>query len=491
MLLTEIINSNSTKITRGQDTALTGITADSRCVKKGFLFIAIPGTQNDGRLFIQDAISNGAAAVMAPEGTDISNIPENVSIVASSDIRPALSYAASRFYPHQPSMIAAVTGTSGKTSTTQFTLELWKHLGIRSASVGTLGLVTPEEKKYGSLTTPDAITLHQILNDVSEKKITHLAMEASSHGLILNRLDNVHIKIAGFTNLSRDHLDYHKTMKDYFSAKLNLFTSILKPGSVAVLNADIPEYEELESVCKKQKHKIINYGKNARDLKLLNCTPHEHGQILHLSAMGKDYEVLLPIIGSFQAWNSLCALGMVIGSGEDIAKAVICLEKLTGVPGRLQFIGKSPKGGAVFVDYAHKPGALEDVLKGLRPHVASRTGAKLGVVFGCGGNRDKGKRPMMGEIAQRLADWIIVTDDNPRRENPDVIRKEILAGCTSSPDLHEIGDRANAIYAGIEKLNDGDVLVIAGKGHEPGQIVGDKVLPFDDAEVSRKAMGIK
>lgn len=486
MQLTKLLPADECKIARNSDADIAGISSDSRNVRAGFLFIAIPGTQIDGRTFIQDAINKGAVAVLVPDETDISSIPENVSVATTNNARTALSAIASRFYPKQPSIIAAITGTSGKTSTTQFAMELWNLLGHKAASVGTLGLVTPDEKKYGSLTTPDAITLHQILNDVSNQGITHLAMEASSHGLELNRLDNVNVKIGAFTNLSRDHLDYHKTMEEYFAAKSILFASIMKPGSTAILNADAPEYESLAAICKKQNHKIIDYGKNASALKLLGNKPHEQGQIINFCAMGKNYEVFLPVIGSFQAWNSLCALGIAIGSGENESKIIPCIEKLSGVPGRLQFIGKTVKGGAVFVDYAHKPGALEDVLKGMRPHVQATEGAKLGVVFGCGGNRDRGKRPIMGEITQRLADWAIVTDDNPRNEEPSLIRKEILAGCVRGPNLREIGDRAQAIKEGVLALGNGDVLIIAGKGHEPGQIIGDKVLPFDDAGVARK-----
>ncbi len=473
---------------QGDDRDISGITADSRSVKSGFLFAAIPGTQNDGRKFIQDAITQGATAILAPTGTDNTYIPPTVSLVTVPDIRQSLSYIAARFYTRQPRFIAAVTGTSGKTSTVQFTRDLWERNGHHAASLGTLGLITPAEKLYGSLTTPDAITLHQTLDKISGQNISHLAMEASSHGLALHRLDHVHVQIAAFTNFSRDHLDFHTSMDDYFTTKLRLFREILPSGNAAILNADIPEFQELHNQCQQRGHKIISYGKRGHDIQLLDFKPQACGQVMKFTALGKNYEVILPVIGSFQVWNSLCALGMVIGSGDDPDKSIAAMEKLDSVPGRLQLIGSTNKGATVFVDYAHKPDALENVLTGLRPHVAAHPGAKLYVVFGCGGNRDTGKRPLMGGIAQRLADVVVVTDDNPRREAPATIRKEILAGCVAGPNLHEIGDRALAIQTSIEQLRAGDVLVIAGKGHENGQIIGDQTLPFDDGDVALQAL---
>lgn len=467
------------------DCDISGITADSRNVKPGFLFVAIPGTRQDGRDFLNDAIAKGAVAVLLPEG---SPAPSSVGVLYASDMRMALSSLAASFYPRQPQTIAAVTGTSGKTSTAQFTRELWSHAGRESASLGTLGLITSKSSKYGSLTTPDPITLHQILDETVGNNITHLAMEASSHGLALRRLDHVRIQIAGFSNLSRDHLDYHESMEEYFAAKLRLFNDLLQNGGTAVLNADVPEFDELKRNCNIRGHKIISYGKNGKEIKIQNYQPHPKGQVVRFALMGKNYEILLPVIGEFQVWNSLCALGLVLGSGENAEKSVASLEKLTGVPGRLQLIGETSKGAAVFVDYAHKPGALENVLAALLPHVNAHAGARLHVVFGCGGNRDKGKRPLMREIAQRLADNVIVTDDNPRNESPEIIRKEILAGCATGENLREIGDRATAIKSAIGILQANDVLVIAGKGHENGQIIGDQVLPFDDAEVARQAL---
>jgi UDP-N-acetylmuramoyl-L-alanyl-D-glutamate--2,6-diaminopimelate ligase len=488
MLLSKLIRSNEDIIRYGADADIRGLTADSRKVEPGFLFIAIPGTAHDGRAFIEEAIKRGAVAVLAPDGTAQ---PANASLLMAPDVRIAVGLIASRFYPRQPETIAAVTGTSGKTSTAQFTREIWQHLGYASASIGTLGLVTATESSYGSLTTPDAITLHHLLDECASKGISHLAMEASSHGLFMHRLDQVHVKAGGFTNLSRDHLDFHETLENYLAAKMRLFADVLPHGGAAVLNADISEFEKLKQAAESRGLKLITYGHAAKELHLVESVPDSRGQVLHVSLFGKEHKILLPAIGAFQAWNALCALGLAVGCGADVAKAAVALEHVSGVPGRLQKIGTSAKGATVFIDYAHKPDAMDNVLRALRPHVAAHKSAKLGVIFGCGGNRDKGKRPLMGGIAQRLADWVIITDDNPRHEEPATIRQEVLAGFTANgPQPTEIGDRAKAIAEGIDRLQPNDVLIIAGKGHEPGQIVGDTVLPFDDADVARKVLGL-
>jgi UDP-N-acetylmuramoyl-L-alanyl-D-glutamate--2,6-diaminopimelate ligase len=485
MLLSKLIACSDTSNSLTKDLDITGLSEDSRKVKPGYLFIATPGVKQDGRIFIDDAIKNGAVAILTTQD----NLPPNSSVcfLTTPDIRKATAALAATFYPHQPETITAVTGTSGKTSTAQFTREIWQALGHQAASIGTLGLVRATGTSYGALTTPDAITLHHILDDCATSQITHVALEASSHGIELHRLDKVKLKAAGFTNLSRDHLDYHLTMEAYLAAKMRLFSELLPAGMAAVLNADIPEFVPLSEVARQRGLKIISYGKNGSDLRLMNVRRDANGQVLHLEIFGKKSELLLPVIGDFQAYNALCAAALVIGSGEDVNATLKALSKVTGVPGRLQFIGTSSKGGTVFVDYAHKPDALENVLRALRPHAAEQK-AKLGVIFGCGGNRDKGKRPIMGATAQKLADWVIVTDDNPRHEEPATIRAEILAGCSDRTNVQEIGDRAQAISDGITKLNANDVLVIAGKGHEPGQIIGDKVLPFDDAEAARKVL---
>jgi len=501
MRLTSLIASSDNAQLQGEDRDITGITDDSRKVQPGFLFAAIPGTEQNGQKFIDDAITHGAAAILIPlareagEGGAQSLASASdwegegtLSTITTPHIRKTLSAIAAKFYPRQPETIVAVTGTSGKTSTVQFVREIWQTLGHNSASIGSFGYITPDEHRYSSINTPDPVTLHAELQEAADHKITHLAMEASSHGLAMHRMDGVRMKAAAFTNLSRDHLDYHTTMDEYFTAKQRLFTELLPEGAPAILNADAPEFELLTRIANKRKQNIIDYGRNGKEIKLLGIEPSTNGQIIRVAIFAQKYEILLPLLGEFQTWNALCALGLVAATGGDVARAAKALEKVSGVRGRLELAGRTKNGAAIFVDYAHKPDALENVLKTLRTYTETRKGAKLGVVFGCGGNRDKGKRPMMGEIARRLADWVIVTDDNPRHEDPATIRKEILAGATLNGHLQEIGDRAKAISAGIERLKAGDVLIIAGKGHETGQIVGDKTLPFDDADVARQVL---
>ncbi|MDD3028671.1 MAG: UDP-N-acetylmuramoyl-L-alanyl-D-glutamate--2,6-diaminopimelate ligase [Alphaproteobacteria bacterium] len=472
---------------QGSDVTITGITEDSRQVQPGYLFIATPGLKVDGRSFIPSAVEKGAVAVLVPEGSEVD---ASVTVVFSPNVRQETSRVAAAFYPRQPETIVAVTGTSGKTSTAQFVREIERALGHKAASIGTLGLVTDQGAEYGSLTTPDAITLHRVLDTCAERGITHAVMEASSNGIEFNRLDSVRLKAGAFTNLSRDHLDYHKTMEAYFEAKRRLFTTLLPQGAAAVLNADIPETEILLKDARERGLRPITFGRQGKELRLIDDRADAKGQVLRLDVFGKEIEALLPVMGDFQAWNALGALGLVIGSGGDPMRAAAALSSVSGAPGRLQFIGLSEKGGEVYVDYAHKPDALERVLLAMRPRVQAYPGAKLGVIVGCGGNRDKGKRPLMGAIAQQKADWSIITDDNPRYEEAATIRAEMLAGCSDRTNVREIGNRAEAIAEGIEALGPHDVLIIAGKGHEPGQIVGDAVLPFDDREEARKVLGL-
>ena len=469
----------------GRDPEITGLTSDSREVKQGFLFAALPGKKNDGRSYINAALEAGAAALLVPEDTDLEGV-SGIPVIVDENPRRRFSIMAANFYPRQPVMIAAVTGTSGKTSTVQFARQLWEILGHRSASIGTLGIVSPRLEKYGSLTTPDPVSLHKDLNELAQEGVERLAMEASSHGIDQYRLDGVHVRVAGFTNLSRDHLDYHSNMVEYLTAKSQLFSRILPSNGVAVLNSDAPEYDFLAKIAKDRGQRIIDYGSNANELRIVDVAPMPHGQRLSLNIMGKPRDLELPLAGRFQVWNAMCALGLVIGSGDKPEAAAESMSSLQGVRGRIELVGHHPKNGAaVYVDYAHKPGALETVLEALRPHVDGGKGGKLVAVFGCGGNRDRGKRPMMGEIAQRLADRVIVTDDNPRDEDATFIRSEVMAGC---PTAQEIGGRAEAIRAAIHELHEGDVVVIAGKGHEQGQIVGSEILPFDDALVARQVL---
>ncbi len=457
------------------DTEIVGLTCDSRRVEPGFLFAALPGTRADGRAFKPDAVTRGAAAVLTPPGTEVDRRGRTVALIAVENPRRLYALMAARFFGAQPKAVAAVTGTNGKTSTVTFLRQIWTRLGRRAASLGTLGIIAPGAEIAGNLTTPDPVDLHKSLKDLADAGVGHLAMEASSHGLAQYRLDGVAITAAAFTNLTRDHLDYHGTVDAYLKAKLRLFNDILPPTGTAVINADAPYADAVEAACRKRGQRVLTYGHRGRDIRAKAVAASVGGQTLTLLVQERDATVVLPLVGAFQAENALCALGLAIACGEDAGAALKALESLTSVPGRLQLVGRHPSGAPVFVDYAHTPDALMTVLKALRPH-ASR---KLHVVFGCGGDRDPGKRPEMGRIADEFADVVIVTDDNPRSEDPADIRREILTGC---PAAGEIGDRAEAIRVALGALQSGDVLVVAGKGHERGQIIGTEVRPFDDAE---------
>jgi UDP-N-acetylmuramoyl-L-alanyl-D-glutamate--2,6-diaminopimelate ligase len=455
-----------------------GITADSRKVRPGDLFVAVPGTKADGLGYLPQALAAGAVAVMAERAPEV--LPEGVAFVAAKNVRRALALAAARFYPRQPGTLAAVTGTSGKTSVAAFTRQIWAALGCEAASIGTIGLVTPRQEIYGSLTTPDPIELARTLDRLAEDGITHLAMEASSHGLDQHRIDGVRVTVGGFTNLSRDHLDYHATPEAYLAAKLILFERIVRPDGAAVIAADHPQAEHVAAVAAKRGLRVLTVGKNGTGLRLAGSDVDGFSQTLAIEHAGKSYRVRLPLVGAFQVENALVAAGMAIATGSDPAKVFHALEGLEGAKGRLEFIGQR-NGAPIFVDYAHKPDALAKALEALRPY-AKR---KLVVVFGAGGDRDQGKRPLMGEIAAANADTVIITDDNPRSENPAAIRAAILA---AAPGATEIGDRAQAIGSAIAALQSGDVLLVAGKGHESGQIVGEAVLPFSDHEAVAAAL---
>jgi UDP-N-acetylmuramoyl-L-alanyl-D-glutamate--2,6-diaminopimelate ligase len=472
---------------RPDEVEITGLTADSRKARPGFLFAALPGTRANGRDFIKDALARGVAAVLVPRDFDCEAAFPSRDIPFVTDENPRRRFAlmAARFFAAQPETIAAVTGTNGKTSVAAFTRQIWERLGHRAASLGTLGLIVPGVERPGALTTPDPVTLHQTLADLAGDGVDHLAFEASSHGLDQYRLDGVRVRAAAFTNLSRDHLDYHRDMDAYLKSKMRLFGEIMAPPGVAVLNADAPEFESLASLCRARGHRILGYGQGGADIRLVSRAPALRGQRLEIRVSGRSFSVNLPLAGDFQAMNALCALGLVIATGGDPEAAAAALETLTGAPGRMELVASHPNGASVFVDYAHTPDALEKVLVALRPH----TRGKLVVAFGCGGDRDKGKRPIMGALAAKLSDLVFVTDDNPRTEAAAAIRREILAGARSGPsEVREIGDRRQAIHAAVGELGPDDVLVIAGKGHERGQIVGAEVLPFDDAEVARAAV---
>jgi UDP-N-acetylmuramoyl-L-alanyl-D-glutamate--2,6-diaminopimelate ligase len=452
---------------------------DSRRLKAGALFAALPGSKLDGRDFVPAAVKAGASAILAPEGSRFADLPQGVAVLTAKEPRRALALIAARFFGTQPHCIAAVTGTGGKTSTVAFARQLWSLEGREAASIGTLGIISRKMNDPGSLTTPDPIALQRILAQLADNGVTHLAMEASSHGLDQHRLDGVKVTAAAFTNLSQDHLDYHSDMARYFEAKLRLFSDLLPEGGTAVVNMKLSEAPRVIETARKRRHRLITFGNGQADIRLQKQKPTPQGQLLELSLFGAHHVTEFPVAGGFQAENLLAALGLVIGSGSDANKIAGLIGRMVGVPGRIEHVADTPAGGAVYVDYAHKPGALEAVLTTLRPHAARQ----LVVVFGCGGDRDRGKRPMMGEIATHLADRVIVTDDNPRSEAPATIRSEILA---KAPGAIEVGDRAEAIRVGMSELKAGDLLVIAGKGHETYQIVGDKTYPFDDAEVARQ-----
>ncbi len=458
---------------------LTGLTADSRKVRPGALFAALPGGTLDGRAFIADAVARGAVAILAPEGTTLGDT--TVRLITDADPRRRFALMAAAFHGRQPLVMAAVTGTNGKTSTADFTRQIWQTLGVNAASIGTLGIIAPGRPGGGGLTTPDPEALMAELAELADAGIDHACIEASSHGLDQRRLDGVRVTAAAFTNLTRDHLDYHGDMERYAQAKLRLFSDVLVPQGTAIINADQPLAERIAAAARGRR--ILTYGRAGRDLRLIEAAPTLAGQTLTLEILGKTHTVQLPLAGAFQAANVLAALGLVVATGTDTQAALAAIERLKGVPGRLHLAARHRSGAPIYVDYAHTPDALDTVLQALRPHVGG--GGRLVVVFGCGGDRDAGKRPEMGAIAGLRADRVIVTDDNPRTEDPASIRDAILAAC---PAALEIGDRAAAIRRAVAELGPRDVLVVAGKGHERGQIVGDKILPFDDAEQVRLAV---
>ncbi|HEX6959556.1 MAG TPA: UDP-N-acetylmuramoyl-L-alanyl-D-glutamate--2,6-diaminopimelate ligase [Ferrovibrio sp.] len=458
---------------------VAGLTADSRAVRPGYVFAALRGVQADGHRFIGDARAKGAVAVLSDQADPA--YAGQIAFVTDPNPRRRLALMAAAFFPAQPSTIVAVTGTNGKTSVANFAAQIWTRLGIKSASLGTLGLHGAGLAEPVAHTTPDPVRLHELLSRAKQAGIEHLALEASSHGLDQFRLDGVRIKAAAFTNLTRDHMDYHATVEAYFAAKLRLFGSLLPQNGTAVINMDSALGAKVEDVCRRRGQRLLRYGMLGSELKLLSAVPHPGGLQIEAEVLGVRRDCDLPLIGSFQAGNVLAALGLVIGAGGHAAAAWDALAKLEGVPGRMQIAGRRGNGAAVFIDYAHTPDALETVLKAARPHTTQR----LAVVFGCGGDRDRGKRPLMGEIAAKFADLVYVTDDNPRSEDPAAIRSAIMAVC---PQAIEIDDRRAAINAAIEALRPGDLLLIAGKGHEQGQIVGAEVRPFDDLIVAREAL---
>jgi UDP-N-acetylmuramoyl-L-alanyl-D-glutamate--2,6-diaminopimelate ligase len=459
---------------------IVGLTADSRKVKPGYLFAALQGVAKDGRGYIDAAIKAGAAAILTDDRPGEWSVPT----IKAADPRLALAKASAAFFPNQPATIAAVTGTNGKSSTVDFLRQIWTHMGRKAASMGTLGAIGPSGVIDLGHTTPDPVAIHETLDKLAREGVTHAAMEASSHGLSQHRLDGVKLAAGAFTNLTQDHLDYHKDFEDYRRAKMRLFSDLMPKGAPAVINADSPELEAFEATAKSAGLKPFTVGWRGRNLRIGEALPRGTGQDLVIQwgdDPANERKVHLPLIGEFQALNALCAAGIAMALGDDVGKVLDGLEILTGVHGRLELVGQTATKAPVFVDYAHTPDGLNVLLRAARPHVRG----KMILVFGCGGDRDATKRPIMGDVARRLADEIIVTDDNPRSEDPAKIRAAIRNG---APDASEIGDRAAAILEGVRRLKPGDALLIAGKGHETGQIVKGVTIPFSDFDVARTAL---
>lgn len=477
MLLGDLVDTDVTIAPDAGAIDIAGISSDSRAVGRGFLFAAMPGSTTDGARYVDKAIAAGAVAVLAGTQADIPT-PAGVAVVRADDPRRALALIAARFHPGQPEKLVAVTGTSGKTSVAAFVREIFADAGHEAASLGTVGIVSRRWSTYGRLTTPDPIALHEALDRLAREGVTHAALEASSHGLDQRRLDGIRIVAAGFTNLGRDHMDYHPTVADYLAAKMRLFGAILPADGTAVIDMDGAHSHDALKAARERGAELIRIGRDGSEIRITDLEAIGFRQRLRFDAFGKPYDVLLPLAGTFQASNALVAAGLAIGAGIAPETAFAALSRLEGAPGRLELAGRKANGAMIFIDYAHKPDAIATVLQALRPMTAGR----LLIVFGAGGDRDTGKRRLMGEAATAHADGIVVTDDNPRSEVPAAIRAAILEG---APEALEIGDRREAIHKAMAMLGPDDVLCIAGKGHETGQIVGSEELPFSDHQVVR------
>jgi len=460
------------------ETTISGLASDSRRVNAGDLFFALQGSKADGAAYAADAAGRGAVAIIARPGT-VGDV--RVPVIEADDPRHVLALASARLYGAQPATMVAVTGTSGKTSVASFTRQIWEQAGLAAASIGTTGVVAPGRDEYGELTTPDPVSLHKLLRELADAGVTHASMEASSHGLDQRRLDGVKLAAGGFTNLGRDHMDYHPTVEHYHQSKMRLFNTLLPKGAPAVIFADDPWSEPTEKVALAAGLQLLTVGRKGTFLTIKRVEHERHRQRTEIEHEGMIYDIMLPLAGDFQVGNALVAAGLAISTGLPADKAIAALEHLKGASGRLELTGTTEDGAQIYVDYAHKPDALENVLQAVRPFTTGR----VIVVFGCGGDRDPGKRPIMGEIARRLADVVIVTDDNPRSEVPAEIRRAILEAV---PEATEIGDRREAIRTAVAMLNSGDTLIVAGKGHEIGQEIAGTKLPFSDHEEVRRAL---
>ncbi len=454
---------------------ITGFAIDHRKVAPGTIFGAFEGMRVNGEDYVPAAIAAGAIAVVAR-----SQVPVDGAVhIATDNPRATFAALAAQFFAPFPATAVAVTGTNGKTSIVEMTRQIWRMLGHHAASIGTLGVTTANDRVVTGLTTPDIVTFLSNVGGLAREGVTHLAFEASSHGLSQYRTEGLPVQAAAFTNLSRDHLDYHRDMADYFTAKMRLFTEVLATDGTAVVWADDDYSARVIDLARERGNKLITIGEKGESLRLVSRDPTLLGQGLVIDAGGKQYKVNLPLIGAYQAANALTAAGLVIATGGDVEATLMALARLQPVRGRLERAVITPSGAPVYVDYAHTPDAIEAAIMALKPHVAGR----LILVFGAGGDRDSGKRAPMGDVAARLADLVIVTDDNPRSEDPAAIRSQIMAG---APGASDIAGRREAIAAAIADARDGDIVLIAGKGHEQGQIVGDLVLPFDDVSVARE-----
>jgi UDP-N-acetylmuramoyl-L-alanyl-D-glutamate--2,6-diaminopimelate ligase len=474
MWLSELIGDAET----GADTRITGFAIDSRKVAPGTVFGAFRGLQANGEDYIPNAVAAGAVAVFArPEA-----VVEGAVHIADAEPRRAFARAAARFFAPFPDTVVAVTGTNGKTSTVELTRQLWRMDGHHAASIGTLGVTTADDSVSTGLTTPDIVTFLSNVAGLRREGVTHVAFEASSHGLSQFRTEGLPVQAGAFTNLSRDHLDYHGTMEAYLEAKLRLFSEVVEPDGAAVVWMDDPASTRVAEIASERGLRLITLGQKGKTFRLVERTPTQLGQTLKIEAEGKTHIVKLPLIGAYQAANALTAAGLVYANGADAGEILARLARVQPVRGRLERAAISRAGAPIYVDYAHTPDGLEAAIEALRPHTAGR----LIVLFGAGGDRDRGKRPLMGEVAARLADRVIVTDDNPRSEDPAFIRREVMAG---APGATEISGRREAIAAAIGEAGAKDIVLLAGKGHEQGQIVGDRILPFDDVQVARECAG--